>query len=485
MKKLDSHYDIIVVGVGLTGIYTALESNRDLKILVLSMGDIKDTNSYLAQGGIAAAVSSNDDPKLHYEDTLKCGHYKNNKEAVKVLVEEGVNAIKSLESYGVEFDRDQNGYLFGLEGAHSRPRILRMGDHTGKSIVSHLYNQMCLRENVTHLFPAYVYKLILYGSQCHGVEVLLGNEKTLIYASHVVLATGGAGHLFKNTTNSESIFGSGIALGIEAGVKVRGLRKIQFHPTGFYDRSARNAKRFLISEAVRGEGAVLKNIAHSPFMENVHPLKDLAPRDVVSNAIHAEMTEEKCDYVYLDASNMDTVFFKQRFPTIHAHLTGLGLDPSNELIPVAPCMHYLMGGIETDMYGRTSIENLYAGGECACTGVHGENRLASNSLLESLVFAKRIASILDKKTKRSPRPDLTHIPLKEVPSIEMDLHQWMTNHMGIVQNPSEMAKLKTKLRDHFLKPKQTVPITWESLKTHHMLLLALAMLKEEENHDFK
>lgn len=479
-------YDVIIVGAGLAGLYTALQLGFDLKILILSEGDITQTNSYLAQGGIATAISEVDDNEKHFDDTMACGHFMNNSEAVRVLVNEAVENIRTLEGYGVEFDADEHGYKLGLEGAHSMPRILRMGDHTGKTVLSKLYDKILERDNITHYDNAYVYRLISDGSQCRGVEVLIEDNQRLIVAPNVVLATGGIGQLFSNTTNSIGIEGAGIAMGIEAGVKTEGLMDLQFHPTGFFGNDHYENRHFLISEAVRGEGAVLRDEKLIRFMEGIHPLKELAPRDVVSSAILAVIENQSVPYVYLDATHLDETFFKERFPTIYDCCTNYGINPAHTMIPVVPCMHYYMGGLKTDLDGHTSLAGLYAVGECSYTGVHGKNRLASNSLLEALVFGRRTAkAIIDNVGSID---DFKWIILREVPYFHTDLRviqKWMTRNMGVVKNYDEISDMKIKLENKLRETKDYRLPNWKDLRTFHSIVLVHEILKKiiEERDD--
>lgn len=479
MAVVRETYDVIVVGAGLAGLYTALQLGSDLKILILSEGDITRTNSYLAQGGIATAIGEADDSDKHFADTMACGHYVNDPEAVRVLVNEAVENIRTIEGFGVRFDADERGYKLGLEGAHAMARILRMGDHTGKTVLSTIYERILERDNITHYDGAYVYRLVTAGERCGGVEALIEGTQRVFMARSVVLATGGVGQLFSNTTNAIGIEGTGIAMGIEAGVKTAGLTDLQFHPTGLYGNDHYEGRHFLISEAVRGEGAILRDEKLNRFMDGVHPMKELAPRDVVSKTIHEVLRNQSLPYVYLDATHLDENFFKERFPTIYECCTNYGINPAHTMIPVVPCMHYYMGGLKTDLDGNTSLRGLYAVGECSHTGVHGKNRLASNSLLEALVFGRRAARAILRNSAKAE--DLRWIPLREVPYFNMNfesLQNWMTRNMGVVKHYDEISDMRKRLEMALWEPAGYRLPNWEDLRLFHVSVLVHEMLKK-------
>lgn len=472
-------YDVIIVGAGLAGLYTALQLGSDLKILILSEGDITRTNSYLAQGGIATAIGEADDSEKHFADTMACGHFVNDPEAVRVLVDEAIRNIRTLEGFGVKFDADVHGYKLGLEGAHSMARILRMGDHTGKTVLTKLYERIMERNNITHYEHAYVYRLITAGERCRGVEALIEDTQRIFMARSVVMATGGVGQLYSNTTNAIGIEGTGIAMGIVAGVKTAGLTDLQFHPTGFYGNDKYEGRHFLISEAVRGEGAILRDENLNRFMDSMHPMRELAPRDVVSKTIHEVIKNQSHPYVYLDATQLDESFFKERFPTIYEFCMNYGINPAHTMIPVVPCMHYYMGGLKTDIDGNTSLRGLYAVGECSYTGVHGKNRLASNSLLEALVFGRRAARTILRETGKTE--DLRWIPLRDVPHFNMSfgfLQDWMTRNMGVVKNYDEISDMRKKLEMALWEPVGYRLPNWEDLRNFHVFVLVHKMLRK-------
>ena len=386
--------DVLIIGSGLSGIMTALHLPETVSVVMISKGDETQTNSYLAQGGVAAVVSKNDTPESHFEDTMACGHYANNPHSVRAMVYDAFEIIEEIASdYGVAFDRDDKGYLLAMEGAHSKARILRMGDYTGRALVETLYPQVIKKKNVRHEKNQTAVSLMTDDGVCYGAWVVGEDGLRAIYAKTVVIATGGVGQLFDQTTNALGVAGDAIAMALRSGLKLSGLSKLQFHPTSFYGQG-QEGRNFLISEAVRGEGARLYNHKGERFMVGLHEKAELAPRDVVTRAIYSEMAKEGKPHVWLDVTHLSDAFLRERFPTIYNHLEVQGIHMAKEWIPCVPSMHYFMGGIEASPWGQTSLLGCYALGECAHTGVHGNNRLASNSLLEILVFSKKLSKAL-------------------------------------------------------------------------------------------
>jgi len=392
MKRLgsSSFFDVIIIGSGVGGLATALYLPQTFQVAVVSKTCLKSNATYMAQGGIAAAIGCGDDPNLHEEDTLKAGHGLNLREAVHILTSEAPNSIEDLLQWGMSFDKLNGKFHFALEGAHSRHRILHAnGDATGESLWMTLYQRALERENI--VFLPNMYAIDLLGEEkVNGVKLV--DEECCVwhlYGSFVVVATGGVGQLYEVTSNPPSSTGDGIAMAYDSGAEITDMEFEQFHPTLFF--SANYSDMFLISEAVRGAGAVLLNIAKEPFMYRYDPLGDLAPRDIVVRAIHTEMKRLHARHVYLDLRPVGENKLRAEFPGLVSRLQQKGLDPSKDLIPVVPAAHFTMGGIKVDLWGRSSVKGLYAVGECACTYAHGANRLASNSLLESLVFARRVA----------------------------------------------------------------------------------------------
>ena len=387
-------YDVLIVGTGISGIYAALNLESSLKILMLSKRELTLCNSALAQGGVAAVMDSkNDDFELHIKDTLIAGQYKNNLDNVKILVEQGPRDVERLvEKYGVDFDKNEDGSLaLTLEGGHSRRRIAHHKDTTGKEIETNLIGQVSKLENVSVINNSVLCRLEKKDGVFFADVITTDNNQHEYYcADNVILATGGIGRVYNYTTNSAIATGDGIQLAYNLGAEIKNLSYVQFHPTAFADRKEREC--FLISEAVRGEGAYLLNCNKERFMPNYEPeRKELAPRDVVSKCIMEEQKKTGSDEFWLDISHKDADFIRNHFPMIYENVLKKGYDMTKEPIPIYPCQHYLMGGINVDGKGATNIAGLYAAGECSHTGVHGKNRLASNSLLEALVFSRLIA----------------------------------------------------------------------------------------------
>ncbi len=380
---------MIVIGSGISGLFVALEARTLGPVLVLTKGSIDDCNTRWAQGGIAAAVGPLDSPEQHLADTIVAGDGLVDEDAARVLCDEAPARIRDLVEYGVAFDSLGSEVALGREAAHSRSRILHAGgDRTGAQIEDALTN--AVRDpRITILDHTLATRLLIEGGRIRGVEAVALHDGSVEHyeTRNVVLATGGAGQMYSHTTNPDVATGDGIALAFAAGAEVADLEFYQFHPTAL---RLDGAPPFLISEAVRGEGAILRNHAGDAFMARYHDLKDLAPRDVVARATVAEMRAGGTDSVLLDCTGLKSVDLAARFPGIHAFCSSVGIDMRTQPIPVAPAAHYLMGGVRTDVCGRSTVPGLFACGEVACTGVHGANRLASNSLMETVVFGKRV-----------------------------------------------------------------------------------------------
>ncbi len=388
MQKIN--VDFLIIGGGLSGLFVAYQL-REFKTLILFKNGFEESCSYYAQGGIAVALNEDDSPEIHKQDTLKTGYYFNNEKAVDILVNEGIERIKEVISLGFNFDKDKDKFHFTKEGGHSKNRILHAnGDSTGKSITTFFYDLIKGFPNIKILSNAFLVDLIVLENKVFGAIVLDENKNkvVLIQAKAYILSTGGAGMVFQETTNPSYITGDGIAIAYRKNVELVDLEFYQFHPTTFY---MAGAPRFLISESVRGEGGILRNVNKERFMFDYHPSGELAPRDIVSRAIIDQMKKTNSNCVYLDLTHLKKEYIKERFPQIYNFCKKYGVEPSKDLIPVRPSAHFFIGGIKTDMWGKTNIENLFACGECASVGVHGANRLASNSLLECLVFGKRVA----------------------------------------------------------------------------------------------
>lgn len=373
--------DVLIVGSGVAGLYASLNLRDDLEIIMVSKKSVNLCNSSLAQGGIAVARGK-EDFQSFIEDTLKAGKYENNIDSVRVLVEESMDNINKLMDLGANFEKDENGVLFTKEGAHEINRIVYHKDITGKHVEDILLENVKRRKNIKIIEECEMVDIYHRDNRCIGALFNKEGETLSIYAKVVILATGGIGGLFKKSTNERIITGDSIGIAIRNNIEIKDLSYIQIHPTAFFSKKSEE-KRFLISESVRGEGGKLLNCNGERFVD------ELLPRDIVSKKIYEEMKKTNSNNVFLDVSFMEKSFLQKRFPNIYNKCLEEGIDISKEPIPVAPAQHYFMGGIKVDLNGKTSMENLYAFGETSCTGVHGANRLASNSLLEALVFSRR------------------------------------------------------------------------------------------------
>ena len=385
-----TRYNYIIIGSGIAGLNTALLAAEHGSVLVVTKGRIDDCNSRYAQGGIAAAIGPGDSATLHERDTLDAGAGLCDPDAVGVLTGQGPDSIAGLIQWGVPFDTIHGQIALGREGAHSMPRILHAGgDATGMHIEDTLADRVRASERITVLEYTHAIRICAEDGAVSGVEVMGdgSSERRVINGGVVVVSTGGAGRLYRYTTNPEVATGDGVALAYLAGAEVMDMEFYQFHPTALW---LEDAPTFLLSEAMRGEGAILRNAGGEPFMSGYHPMADLAPRDVVSRAIATEMEQADGRAAMLDISHLPAATVSSRFPTIYAECRRYGLDITREPIPVAPAAHYMMGGVRIDTWGRTNIAGLYACGEAACAAVHGANRLASNSLLDTLVFSRRL-----------------------------------------------------------------------------------------------
>lgn len=375
-------YDIIIVGTGIAGLYAALHFKQDLKILMIAKEGLEESDSFLAQGGIST-LKDEKDYTSYFEDTLKAGHYENNKEAVDIMIRESTQTIEMLIKFGVEFDKREGRLSYTREGAHRTNRILHHQDITGKEITSKLLECVKARENIEIVPYMKMIDLIEEDNKCLGIVVSHEKEIKGILGKKVILATGGIGGLFESSTNFKHLTGDSLAIALKHHIALKDIHYIQIHPTTLYSKN--KGRRFLISEAVRGEGAYLLNRAGKRFVD------ELLPRDVVTTAIYDQMVKDESPYVWLSLRHLGEGKIMRRFPNIYKRCKEEGYDLCKEPIPVTPAQHYFMGGIKVDMNSKTTMENLYAVGETSCNGVHGKNRLASNSLLESLVFAKRAA----------------------------------------------------------------------------------------------
>ena len=385
---MDIFVDVLIVGTGAAGLYSALNLNDNLNTLLITKDLVDKCNTSLAQGGISVARDKKD-YELFVHDTLKAGKYKNSVKAVKTLVYESMDNINEVIDFGAKFDKEDGKFKYTKEGAHSINRIVHNKDETGKELFLSLLKALKNKKNVRIFENTTLIDIIIKNNICCGGIAIKGEEKINIYSKETILATGGIGGLFKNSTSRRSLTGDGIAIALRHNIKTSDLDYVQFHPTALYDNNV-NCEKFLISESLRGEGAKLINENGKRFVN------ELLPRDIVARAVYDEEEKSSKPYVYLDISFKNKDYIINRFPGIYKKCLESGIDITKEKIPVTPVQHYHMGGIAVDLFSRTSMEHLFACGEVSCTGVHGANRLASNSLLEALVFSRRASKFINK-----------------------------------------------------------------------------------------
>lgn len=482
-------WDVVIIGSGIAGLYSAVNLDPDLKVCVLSKETMDENNSYLAQGGIAAAIGADDMPEYHFEDTIKAGAGHCNEEAVRVLVDEAPKDIEMLCSLGTNFDRNLDGTLTTTrEGGHGHFRIVHaLGDATGKEVVDSLLRVCRKRNNITIKENCFAIDLLVTDGRCVGVLITEGldkeSEKKVLYCRSVICASGGVGQVYRNTTNSEVVTGDGISMGYRAGAILSDMEFVQFHPTAFY-KASQEGSRFLISEAVRGEGGILLNINHERFMQKYHEMGEIAPRDIVSRAIFSEMKKTGSDLIYLDITHKDANYLRKRFPTIYDRCMKAGVDITRDYIPVSPVQHYFMGGIRTDLMGRTNIKGFYACGEAANTGVHGANRLASNSLLEGMVFGRRSAADINN--------NISGIQLEEVKisnnsrnygksldteTIRNEIKTQMDANAGIERNGPDMERTLDWMNAIIRRLEEAGPGSVKDMETLNIAYIAALILK--------
>jgi L-aspartate oxidase len=489
MGRNEPHPDFLVVGAGIAGLRAAIELAHAGTVLVLAKREVKDSNTQFAQGGIAAALSDEDEIGLHLQDTLQAGDGLCNPGAAKVLVEDAPGQIEELIQWGTGFDRKGTKLTFGREGAHSRNRILHAhGDSTGREILRALYAKANTVPRITVREFEFTTDLISEDGRVCGIHVIDENgEFHSISASAVLLATGGLGQLYRNTTNPEVATGDGVAMAFRAGAEVSDMEFIQFHPTALY---LKKAPRFLLSEALRGEGAYLRNMELDRFMPKYHPMAELAPRDVVARAIthELEVVHSKDPVAYLDLTHLDAKHIISRFPRIYETCDRYNIDITTELIPIRPAAHYAMGGVRSDLDGRSTLPGLYVAGEVACTGVHGANRLASNSLLEGLVFGaragKRMREELRPHRKISPaQRAVSNGPVEMVTEANIqEIQDLMWRDVGIVRIGSGMKQAIQQLEK--IGPRVAHPTTRRGFEAQNlwlagMLVTRSALAREE------
>ena len=488
MKQFD--FDFVVVGSGLAGLLAAWHASAYGTVALISKSELDISNSYHAQGGIAAAIGSDDSTLFHFNDTLTAGRGLCDHDCVQILVNEGLEQVKEMIRMGMEFDKDSDGELIlGLEGGHSHRRILHAdGDATGKIMTCFMLKQIEGNHRITTFEYTVAIRIFAQDGTCTGIQTMdyLSGENTRFITKATILATGGLSRIYERSTNPYTATGDGFALAWQAGARMADMEFIQFHPTAL---ALDGEDAYLISEAVRGEGAYLLDKEGKRFMVDLHPMAELAPRDVVASAIFKRMQETNSP-VFLSLRHLDAAFLKERFHSIDAKLESFGIDLTNDLIPIAPAAHYTVGGIRTDEWGQTNIRGLFACGEVASTGVMGANRLASNSLLECLVWGQRIVE----KAKDLPKP-LTPvmtvqelIPGRDVEdaylSIKNELSQLMSQKVGIVRNCTDMQSALQRIRA-IIKDYPEYPSDYNAKKINELAticsLICISALEREES----
>lgn len=444
-------FDTVVIGSGLAGLSAAYHSSKYGKVAIVTKSQINTSNSYYAQGGIAAAITRNDSPELHLQDTLTAGRGLCDIDAVKILVNEGRERVLELIEMGMPFDKKNGKYVLGLEGGHNKRRILHAGgDATGKELTCFMLQKVKNQPNVHVYEYMAAVKLLKKNNRILGVHTYdFTQQKNFIFkANSVIIATGGLSRLFVRSTNPHTATGDGIALAYEAGAKVADLEFIQFHPSALY---IPEKEAYLISEAVRGEGAWLLDEKGYRFMKDIHPLAELAPRDIVAYSIFRQMQISKAKCIYLSLKHLDKEKIKTRFHHIDLQLKEFGFDLTSDLIPIAPAAHYMVGGIRTDLNAETNISGLFVCGEAASTGVMGANRLASNSLLECLVFGKRAgekAATMKKSNEKLDAVDPINVNIKNEKTFlafQNEIALLMSEKLGIVRNKADMQFAMSRL----------------------------------------
>ncbi len=482
------YHDVIIIGSGIAGVYTALDISPEYEIAILTKETIEISTPVLAQGGIAVSLDKKDSPELHFRDTISAGAGLCNEESVWVLVNEAEKNIRQLCRYGVNFDQRIPGELaLTREAAHSMNRIIHAGDTTGKEVCDKLISVVRTKENVGIFERTFAVDIITRGDgSCAGVLAYDEDksEYRIFFSNVVICAAGGFGQLYAHTTNPEIATGDGLCMAFRAGAKLTDMEFIQFHPTVLNHPAN---KSFLISEAVRGEGAVLRNSLGQRFMQDYHEKMELAPRDVVTRAIFEEMRRTGSPNVYLDITFKEKEYLENRFPNIYKTCLKYGIDISKDFIPVAPAEHYCMGGIRTDIYGRTGIKGFYACGEAACTGIHGANRLASNSLLEGLVFGHKIGSevsaILKEKTAEASGFDMKInyiVPRKKTGICHQEtrdkIRRIMTDKVGIIRSGGSMEEAKAEMRQLWNIYSGAAHESVAEIEIENMLMLAMLVI---------
>ncbi|MBE1447200.1 MULTISPECIES: L-aspartate oxidase [unclassified Paenibacillus] len=482
------HTDVIVIGAGIAGLFTAIKASQHFKVLMVTKKSLLDSNTRYAQGGIAAVISDEDSPEYHHQDTLNAGAGLCSSAAVNVLVHEGPAGVQDLIQMGTQFDLEDGVFALTKEGAHSQRRILHAhGDATGAEIVRALSEKTKQHPNIELWDDHFVIDLITQDGECYGALVQKPDgQKVFVRANATILCTGGAGQLFRYTTNPDIATADGIAIAYRAGALIQDMEFVQFHPTAL---CYPGAPRFLVSEAVRGEGAILRNINGERFMEKYDPQLELAPRDIVARAIVNEMEQTKSTFVYIDFTHESEETVKHRFPTIYEFCLNYGLDLSSDWIPVAPAAHYMMGGVKTDLYGETEVARLFACGEVSSTGVHGANRLASNSLSEAIVFGRRIIERIHQLSPVGSVPSIssesnrTEHAKQPIVERRLKLQKVMLRYVGLKRNAAGLEKgyeeLKRQISIYDTCLSKREDYEFANLLTCALLTTQAALIREE------
>jgi len=477
--------DVAIIGSGLAGLYTAYHLPDTLRCSLFTKNKTEASSSSLAQGGIAAVTEKDDQFLYHYMDTITAGAGMCDEDAVRLIVREGPNEIETMLKIGTKFDLGQDGRLMTTrEGGHGMHRILHAGgDATGIEMVRALEKTMQGKQNVRLHENAFVADVLTRDGRVAALTVFEDDYWHLYRTNHLVIAAGGIGQIYRYTTNPVVATADGIAMAIRAGAKLKDMEFIQFHPTGLYTPENRNRQCFLISEAVRGEGGILRNEKGERFMKQVHPMAELAPRDIVSREIYRQIQNQTLPYVRLSIAFADPDFLVKRFPTIYAKCLEHGIDITKDDIPVGPVQHYMMGGVRTDLWGRTNIEGLYCCGEAACTGVHGANRLASNSTLECLVFGRRCAQTIAGcrmgKPLRGelPVPETTRELSLDTEETIIQLKGIMVKYCGIVRNGEELNFGLSRVKEMLQKLRGARLGTTRDMELYNMVSVAEKILE--------
>lgn len=412
------NYDVLLVGTGIAGLYTALNLRDDIRILMITKNSFKDCNSYLAQGGISTSLGIFDEEN-YFNDTLKAGNYHNDTNAVRLLIKNSIKNINTLIKLGVPFDKTEEKINYTREGGHSEFRIVHVKDETGKSVTETLLNIVSKKKNITMLENTKLIDLICKDNTCYGGTLRDSHRTYSVNSKFTILATGGIGGIFNSTTNIEYLTGDGLNISLKHNIKIKDMEYLQLHPTVLYEPNAKG-KKLLLSESLRGEGGIIVNQNKEVFID------PLLPRDIVSTSILNEISKTpNTPYVYLDMTKKSKEFLMYRFPFLYNECLKRGYEMDKDLLPIAPAHHYCMGGIKVDLFSKTSMNNLYAVGEASCTGVHGSNRLASNSLLEALVFGEQAAENINSKINEVNYKDI----IFETKTYALDSYDELINYL--------------------------------------------------------